>query len=352
MTPLERWLSVLNRERPDRLPTDYWATHEANKKLMAHLGVSSMFEVFDQLEIDHVISVGPRYVGSPIAEDMDVFGCRHEIIPHETGHYRECVGNPLADFTSVEEIEKNYEWPSPDWYDYSHIPEQVKGWEDHPIRGGGSEPFLIYKKLRGQEQAFMDLIEYPDIVHYCLDQLFGLAYTNSERIYSEIPGRVNLSYVAEDMGGQVGLMMSLNHIRTFLLPRMKGAIDLAHDAGAFVFHHNDGAIRDVLPDMIELGIDVLNPIQWRCEGMERSSLKRDFGDQLVFHGAVDNQQTLAFGSVEEVRQEVAENIEILGEGGGYILAPCHNIQAVSPPENIVAMYRAAREVGAVGLARH
>jgi uroporphyrinogen decarboxylase len=96
--------------------------------------------------------------------------------------------------------------------------------------------------------------------------------------------------------------------------------------------------------MISLGIDVLNPIQWRCAGMEREELKRDFGDDVIFHGAVDNQYTLAFGSVEEVRTEVEENIEILGDGGGYILAPCHNIQAVSPPENIVAMYETGYEL--------
>ena len=139
-------------------------------------------------------------------------------------------------------------------------------------------------------------------------------------------------------------MCSLAHIRHYLLPRMKRMIDLAHDAGAYVFFHSDGAVRDVLPDMISLGIDVLNPIQWRCAGMEREELKRDFGDDVIFHGAVDNQYTLAFGSVEEVRTEVEENIEILGDGGGYILAPCHNIQAVSPPENIVAMYETGYEL--------
>jgi uroporphyrinogen decarboxylase len=97
--------------------------------------------------------------------------------------------------------------------------------------------------------------------------------------------------------------------------------------------------------MIEAGIDVLNPIQWRCKGMEREGLKRDFGDKLVFHGAVDNQYTLAFGSQEEVRQEVLDNLRILGEGGGYILAPCHNIQSVNPPENIVTMYETCYENG-------
>ena len=113
---------------------------------------------------------------------------------------------------------------------------------------------------------------------------------------------------------------------------------VAHQGGAFVFHHNDGAIRAILPDMIEAGIDVLNPVQWRCKGMAREGLKRDFGDRLVFHGAMDNQYTLPFGSVEEVRQEVDDNLRLLGAGGGYILAPCHNNQANTPVENVVAMY--------------
>jgi uroporphyrinogen decarboxylase len=176
------------------------------------------------------------------------------------------------------------------------------------------------------------------MVHYCLDKLFNLAYENTCRIYEQIPGKVTLSYVAEDLGAQEGLMFSLFHIREFLLPWMKRMIDLAHAAEVYVFHHSDGAIRDIIPDMIDIGIDILNPIQWRCKGMAREALKRDFGKDVVFHGSMDNQYTLAFGSVEEVRQEVRDNLRILGKGGGYILAPCHNIQAISPPENIVAMY--------------
>jgi uroporphyrinogen decarboxylase len=126
---------------------------------------------------------------------------------------------------------------------------------------------------------------------------------------------------------------------------MKRVMELVHQAGAFVFHHNDGAVRKIIPDMIALGSDVLNPIQWRCRGMEREGLKRDFGDRLVFHGGVDNQQTLPFGTAAEVRREVADNIRILGKGGGYIIAPCHNIQAVSPAENVVALYEAGYENG-------
>jgi len=101
----------------------------------------------------------------------------------------------------------------------------------------------------------------------------------------------------------------------------------------------------VIPDLIAIGMDVLNPVQWRCAGMDRAGLKRDFGDQIIFHGGVDNQQTLPFGSVEDVRQEVRDNLRILGAGGGYILSPCHNIQNITPIENILAMYETGYEEG-------
>jgi uroporphyrinogen decarboxylase len=338
MTPRERWLAVLERQKPDRVPMDYWATGEATQNVMRHLGCATRQELVRRLHIDDVVWAFPRYVGPPTPPDEDMFGCRHQLVDYGTGVYAECVHHPLAAYQSVEEIEREYTWPSPDWFDCSTLAEQIRGREAYPICAGGSEPFLTYKDLRGQERAFMDLIEHPDIVHYCLDRLFDLAYELTQRIYEQIPGQVTLSYVAEDMGAQQGLMFSPEHVRAFLLPRMKRIIDLVHEAGARVFHHNDGAIRKVLPDVIRLGIDILNPIQWRCKGMEREGLKRDFGQEVVFHGGMDNQHTLVFGSVEEVRQEVRDNLRILGEGGGYILAPCHNIQAVSPPENVVAMY--------------
>jgi uroporphyrinogen decarboxylase len=345
MTPRERWLAVLQRKTPDRVPMDYWTTNEARDKLMKHLGVADDRALYQRLHIDRIVNVGPRYVGPPNPEGQDVFGIQHRIADYGTGTYSEVAVSPLAQYNSVEEIEANYRWPDPDWWDYSSVPDQIVGLEDYPIRGGGSEPFLTYKSLRGQEQAFMDLALNPEIVHYCLDKLFDLAYKQTERIYAAIPGKVMISYVAEDMGSQETLMFSPKQIHEFLLPRMKRMIDLAHSAGVYVFHHSDGAVRRILPDMLAAGIDVLNPIQWRCKGMEREGLKRDFGEQLVFHGGVDNQYTLAFGSVAEVRQEVLDNLRILGAGGGYILAPCHNIQAVSPAENIVAMYETGYEYG-------
>jgi len=345
MTPRERWLAVLRRETPDRVPLDYRATDEASKRLMRHLGCSSMGEVFDRLHIDPVVSVGPRYVGPAIPSDQDVFGIGYQMTDYGAGRYRDAVTHPLARFGTVDEIEASYTWPSPDWYDYSDLPRQVKGKEHCVIRGGHSEPFATYKWLRGVEQGYLDMIERPDVVHYCLDKLYDLCYEDCRRIYETIPGQVIWTWVAEDVGTQRGLLVSLDHIREFFLPRMKRMIDLVHSAGAFVFHHSDGAVREHVPGMIEIGMDVLDPVQWRCAGMDREGLKRDFGDRIAFHGAMDNQFTLVNGSADDVRQEVADNIRILGEGGGYILGPCHNLQVVSPPENIVAMYEAGYELG-------
>jgi len=132
---------------------------------------------------------------------------------------------------------------------------------------------------------------------------------------------VTQTYVAEDLGGQTGLMYSPAQIREFLLPRMKRMMDLTRQHGSHVFHHSDGAIRSILPDLIETGIEVLNPVQWRCPGMEREGLKRDFGDRLIFHGGVDNQYTIPFGTAEEVRQEVVDNYRILERAAGISSRP-------------------------------
>jgi uroporphyrinogen decarboxylase len=345
MTPAERWLAVLKRHKPDRVPMDFSSTAEVLVKLKQHLKAETDEEVWQALHIDRPLWVGPEYVGPKLPKHHDVYGIRYRKVDYGTGTYDEAVNAPLGEFSSVAEIDRNYTWPSADWYDYSGIHRMLKGREDRPVLGGGSEPFLVYKKLRGEAQAFMDLIAEPEIVHYCLDKLYGFEYENTRRIYEAIPGKVTYSYVAEDMGSQESLLYSPEQIREFFLPWMRKMVDLVHGAGAYVFHHSDGAIRKIIPEMIDVGIDVLNPVQWRCRGMEREGLKRDFGDSLVFHGGMDNQQTVPFGTPDDVRREVIENLQILGAGGGYILAPCHNIQPVTPVENIITLYETGYEYG-------
>ncbi len=345
MTPRERWIALLNNQPYDRVPLSYRSTPEFTEKLMEHLQVETHEQMRKRLHIDPVLTVAPKYVGPPLEPDTDVFGIGYQYTDYGLGKYRDAVYHPLAEYETVSEIEANYQWPQPEWWDYSGIPSQVEGKEEWITRGGAYEEFATYKFLRGVQRAYIDLMEKPDMVHYCMGRLTDLRYEDAASIYQQIPGKVLWTWVAEDVAGQEGLFISLDQIQEFLLPHMKRMIDLVHENSAYAFHHSDGAPRANLPGMIEAGIDVLEPVQWRCEGMDRRELKDEFGDDIAFMGAMDNQQTLAFGSVEEVRREVEENIAILGEGGGYILGPCHNIQPVSLPENIVKMYDYAWEIG-------
>lgn len=346
MTPRERWMATLMRKKADRVPMSYRGTAETTAKIMKHLECPTQRALFQKLHIDEVLVAEPDYIGPPLPPNTDIYGCQFQEVAYGTGSYSECCNHPLASFQSVEEIEANYTWPSADWFDFRNLAKQTREWETYPVRGGGSEPFLIYKYLRGDEQAFLDLLSNPEIVHYCMGKMYGFRHEFTRRIFESIPGRLTHIWVAEDLGSQEDLLYSVEQIKTFFLPHMRKMIELAHDAGAFVFHHSDGAIRKIIPALAYIGMDVLDPIQWRCPGMEREGLKNDFGKWLIFHGGVDNQQTLPFGTVEDVRNEVLENLRILGGGGqGYILGPCHNIQVVTPPENIVALYEAGYEHG-------
>ena len=347
MTPLERWTAVLNHQIPDRIPIDFWGTSEITNQLMNFLECENRLDLAKKIKLDLPYSPSPAYIGPTLPAQTDIFGIQYRSVNYGAGTYDESANAPLAQYTSVEEIKASYTFPSVDWLDYSNIAAQCIGWEDYPLRAGGSEPMLTYKQLRGEEQAMIDLAQNPEIAHYCLDQLFNFAYQTTLRLYENLPKHLKplYSYVAEDLGGQRNLMYSPRHIKEFLFPGMRKMIELAHSAGAKAFHHDDGNVTKILPDLVDLGIDILNPIQWRADGMDRQMLKDTFGSRLVFHGAVDNQYTLPFGTTDEVRQEVIDNINILGKDGGYILAPCHNIQPNTSIENIITMYETALEYG-------
>jgi uroporphyrinogen decarboxylase len=345
MTSRERWLAVLQRERPDRVPMDYWATPEATDKVERYLGVSNIDDLYDRLCIDRPLTVEPAYAGPPLDPDADMYGCRYVMVDYGTGAYRECVRHPLAQYATVDEIAADYRWPSADWFDYASVRRQMEGYDDRLIQLDMAGIYTLYTRLRGMEQAFVDFAVHHDIVLYCMERLVELHCEKARRAFEVAQGRIDMCYVANDMGSQQDLLFSPETARKLFVPGIRRFADLAHRNGAWVFLHSDGAIRKAIPDLVDAGVDVLNPIQWRCAGMERAALKRDFGRHLIFHGGVDNQHTLVYGSVQDVRREVGYNISVLGAGGGYILAPCHAIQAVSPPENVVAMYEAGYECG-------
>ncbi|MEM2885644.1 MAG: uroporphyrinogen decarboxylase family protein, partial [Thermoproteota archaeon] len=206
--------------------------------------------------------------------------------------------------------------------------------------------FFQHNKLRGLEKSLVDPLARPEFTRHLLDRIADFLYGQHLRMFEACDGLIDVTQVTDDFGTQVGPMISLEVFREFYKPHMRRFVDLAHGFGIKVFHHDDGAIRPFIPDLVEVGIDVLNPLQHNCPGMELEGLKRDFGSELCFHGGVDNQRVLAFGTPEEVREEVRRCIDALAcDGTGYVLAPCHNIQALTPVESIVAMYDEAQKYG-------
>jgi uroporphyrinogen decarboxylase len=349
LTPRERWLALLRGEPADRVLCDFWATGEVIGRLLRDLGCATERELWKRLGVDKCIHLSPRH---PAAREdtwhtpshFSLWGVETRTIAYGEGigEYAEDAFHPLGAARSVADVEQ-FSWPDPDGFDTAGLRAEAAQWPDYPILGAASEPFYLYCRLRGMEQALEDLVANPEIAEAILERIYDFDSRLIRRVLTELAGTIDIVYVAEDLGTQNHLLMSPAAFRRHLKPRMTRLIEMIHSFGVKVYHHDDGAIRPLLPDLIEAGIDLLNPVQWRCRGMEREGLARDFGGAVVFHGGIDNQHTLPFGTPEDVRRQVRENLEIFRGGRGYIVAPCHNIQPNTPTENIVALYEAVRE---------
>ncbi len=350
MTPRERWLTLLDGKSADRIVTDYQATAEVTSRLLRELRCADEEALFARLDVDARRFVQPRWQHAhhPDHPDADMWGIRYRAVDYGTGAYDEPTFHPLAAAQSPADVHA-HRWPDPDDFDYGCVAEALEQDDGaRAIHSGCYEPFLLYGYLRGLQQAFEDLALNPKIADAIFGHLFDFYDEHHRRTFQAAPGRIDLTWVAEDLGSQTGPLMSLATYRRFLLPNQIKMADLARSFGVHVMYHTDGAARPFLPDLIDkVGIEILNPIQWRCPGMEREQLVADFSDRVIFHGSIDNQQTLAFGTVDDVVREVRQSVEIY-RGARWICAPCHNIQPVSPTENVVAMYETIHELGRLG----
>jgi uroporphyrinogen decarboxylase len=192
----------------------------------------------------------------------------------------------------------------------------------------------------------MDPLLRPEFTHCLIRHISDFFTEYHRRCFEAAPGLIDVTQVTDDWGSQHGLLTSPQIFEAFYRAPTQRAIDLARSYDILVFHHDDGDMRPLLPTLTEMGIDILNPIQWRCGDWDLAALKTEFGQRLCFHGGVDNQETLPHGTPDEVRAEVKRVIGALAsDRTGLILAPCHNIQSNTPVENILAMYEAAREYG-------
>ncbi|MBE9565695.1 MAG: hypothetical protein IMF16_02970 [Proteobacteria bacterium] len=195
--------------------------------------------------------------------------------------------------------------------------------------------------MRGFEQTMMDMFDSPELYHAIISRVTDFHIETTRRVLSAADGRIETAFCGDDLGGQEGLLLSLPMWEEFIKPyhaRMNAAI---HEFGVKVVYHSDGNVMDAIPGLIDMGIDVLEALQFSARGMDPKLMKEEYGQRLCFEGGISVQTTLPFGTVQEVREEVRERIRVLGAGGGYILSPSHTIMGGTPPENVVAMFETA-----------
>ena len=221
-------------------------------------------------------------------------------------------------------------------------PELAAQYPGRSIQCGYTAVFYYHNKLRGLELSLMDPILRPEFTHYLVGRISAFFTEYHRRCFEAGRGVIDTTQVTDDFGSQTGLMISPRIFDTFYRAPIQRGIDLAKSFGLYVFHHDDGDCRKLLPRLTEMGIDILNPIQWRCGDWDLRALKAEYGDRLCFHSGVDNQVTLPWGTADDVRREVRRLLaELAPDHTGFIVGPCHNLQAVTPVENIIAMYEAA-----------
>ncbi len=353
MTSKERVLESASHRQTDRVPVDYWATEKVDKRLIEYMGVSDRKELLQALGVD-IRYVFPPYIGRPLrtfpdGSQEDIWGVRRKEVRAGSTVYSEVCYSPLAEATTPEELDR-FPWPDPGWYDYSQIPDLCNRYKDYAIitvdeRTNRTTVLHEAIYLCGMEKIMMDLALNPSFVHKLFDKITGFYIELNKRVFEACSGGIDILLIGDDLGTQNNLLLSPMMLNQFVFPYLKRYVDLCREHKVRVMLHSCGAIREIIPDLIELGIEILNPIQVRAKGMIPSELKNEFGHKLCFHGGVDIQQTLPRGKPDDVKKEVRERINILGKEGGYILAPTHNFQEEVPLENIIAFYHEAGSMG-------
>ena len=348
MTSRERLLAAINHQPVDRIPVDLWATGEVWSALAEHLGVGDVAAVRRELALDSFAGPPLPYTGSdralPDGTQTGIWGSRHTPIELPTsGVYHEQSHYPLRDTTDIAALD-DFNWENPADYDFEAAARWCREFEgDALLWAGYLAPFVDLWTLFGLETALINLALHPEFMEAVLERTMTYRLEQHRLLFEACGEHLDVTQVTDDFGCQNGLVMSHDTIRRFFWPWYREAVALAHEFDLQVFHHDDGGIGEIVPDLVAMGVAILNPIQWKCANMDLQWLKREFGEALCFHGSVENQEVLPFGSEADVRAEVRKNISILAaDGTGLILAPCHNIQSGTPVQNVAALVDEAR----------
>ncbi len=381
MNSRERVLTALKHQEPDRIPFDLGGTvttgihHITYRNLLDYLGYHNLevnvIEIIQQLADIHdviferlKVDVLPVYGGLPSEWNLEIKddGNRTTFIdqwgigwqkPKENGLYYDLKSHPFADMETPQEVEK-YKFPNPE------DPARFEGKKEETLKlhektgaalalAGISAGFLeMAYWLRGYEQLFMDMASDHKMFEAILEKTVEHKIKYWQKALRLFGEEIDVVVEADDFASQNGMIMSPDTYRKFIKPRQKRLFDAIKEVkeDVFIFYHSCGAVSDIIPDMIEVGVEALNPVQVSAANMDSKKLKKEFGKDITFWGgAVDTQNVLNSGTPEEVREEVKRRIDDFAPGGGFIFSPVHNVQADVPPENYMAMWETWNEYG-------
>ncbi len=370
---------ALKFRKTDRLPLAYEAEWEVTETLVKHFGLdkredlrvssASSFHsplgergaigIDHEIELQRTLDVDLAKVACPINPEKTIgnwFGMplkyqREDGIligawdmqfvekEYGLGKYVELACYPLAGEEDYGKF-KNYPMPDLDLYSYDLLKEVLPKHEGFYIILNMNGCFDFSRYIRGTEEFLLDLMLEPKRAETLMEKVNDFAMMYLDKCMEVSGGWIDGVYCGDDFGTQNGLLFSPDIFRKYIKPRYKKLVEKVHGYGLKYFHHTCGGVRPIIRDMIEIGFDVLNPIQPLAQGMEPAELAEEFGRDIVFYGGIDEQNTLPFGTTDDVRDEVRHRTETLGRYGGYIVAPSHGFQPDTPTENVLAMYEA------------
>ena len=352
MTPRERVMAALDHHSPDRVPVDvmdHRVMPDIHQTLLDFLDTDDFSQVLEYLHVDLwwvgqregwlVPYLGPTHAEDPAGNPLTQWGYSG------VGTLSDAVGHrPFSQVSSVKEVE-DHDWPDPGWWDYSVLPDMCAAAGDRAVVLAPtfwSPTFCCIAYLCGMTKTLCMMYDDPAVLDALVAHVTEFYLAACRRACDVAAPQTDIYFHGDDVATQLDLIFSLDMWRRYFKEPLRQRFELAHQYGLRNMFHSCGAVRALIPDLIDIGMDILMPLQTRAVGMDPSSLKQEFGKDLTFYGGLDIQRVLPFGTAQEVRAEVRRLIDALGDAGGYIFSTAHQIQDDTPLENILAAYDEAR----------
>lgn len=332
LTSRERVLRAIDHQESDRLPRGFSASPAISGALQRIWGLDDAEALRQRLKVDlQVVSMG---YNNPYTDGRSIYGWGAVGATSFTSYH------PLANATSVADVEA-HQWPDPDWADIDAFRRDViaaRRTGRAVVASSWGSIFGEAYRLMGMDNFMASLVLYPEVVAAIIQHLTDFFLEVDRRAFTVCRGLIDISFHGNDFGTQRGLLFRRPMWQQFFAKPIKELLDQCHGFGLRTMYHSCGSVRELIPDLIASGVDVLDPVQATAAGMDPMELKTCFGNQIAFHGGISVQKTLALSTPEEVRIHVKEVCSIMRPGGGYIFDSDQSITEDTPIENVVAMY--------------